>query len=62
MRGNPGKIVIIKGGKRGRTFNVKGLINGKVPVYLEQDDKPLHWHEQAILCDPKTMTIIGHID
>ena len=34
MQKNPGKLVETKSGKIGRTFNSKGLINGKVPVYL----------------------------
>lgn len=34
MQKNPGKLVETKSGKIGRTFNSKGLIKGKVPVYL----------------------------
>ena len=34
MQKNPGKLVETKSGIIGRTFNSKGLINGKGPVYL----------------------------
>jgi len=31
---NPGKLVETKSGKIEKTYNSKGAINGKVPVYL----------------------------
>jgi len=34
MQKNPGKLVETKSGKIGRTYNSRGAINGKVPVYL----------------------------
>lgn len=66
---NPGMEVITKSGKRGRTYNNKGLIQGKVPVYLCTLMKPsrgvevcVEYSEQAILCDPATLKTIGFID
>lgn len=35
MTSNSGYIVLTKHGKQGRTYHNKGLINNKVPVYLE---------------------------
>lgn len=60
MAKNPGVIVETKTGKIGRTFNNKGLINGKVPVYLEIDENS--YTDKAILCDPKNLKQIGFID
>lgn len=34
MAKNPGYLVTTKRGLQGRTYHSKGLINGKVPVYL----------------------------
>lgn len=31
---NPGYLVTTKNGLQGRTYHSKGLINGKIPVYL----------------------------
>ena len=57
---NPGRIVRTKSGMIGRTYNKKGLIKNKVPVYLRIDkDK---YGDNAILCDPETLIIIGFID
>ncbi len=44
----------------GRTFHDKGNVNNKVPVYLETSDH--EYAEQAILCDPLSLTKIGYID
>ena len=52
---NSGKIVEVKSGKIGRTFDSYGLINGKVPVYLDGEAMP-------ILCNLETLKIIGFID
>jgi hypothetical protein len=59
-KNNQGKIVITKDGKRGRTFNTKGLINKKVPVYLEIER--FKYSDKAILCEPNSLKIIGFID
>lgn len=55
-----GRIVETKSGKRGRTYNKKPLILGKVPVYLEI--APNVYSDKGVLCDPKTLKIIGFID
>lgn len=56
----PGYIVETRDGKKGRTFHNKGLIQQKVPVYL--DEKASDLNQNAILCDPKSLKIIGFID
>lgn len=56
-----GYVVETKDGKRGRTYHKKGLINEKVPVYLEADKK-FTYQSSAILCSPDTLTIKGFID
>ncbi len=60
MRKESGRIVLTKDNKKGRTYNKKGIINGKVAVYLEVI--PNVYAEYGTLCDPKTLTIIGYID
>lgn len=65
-----GYLVETKDGKLGRTIHGKGIINGKVPVYIAtklSEEKhgirmPLEFAEQAILCDPKGLKQIGFID
>jgi hypothetical protein len=57
---NPGQLVITKSGKKGRTYDSKELINGKVPVYLELSEH--EYSDKAILCDPKTLKNRGFID
>lgn len=52
---SPGLLVRTKSGQSGRTFHSKGKINGKVPVYIEGQDKPL-------LCDPEGLKVTGFID
>jgi hypothetical protein len=55
-----GYIVKTKGDKKGRTYHNKGMINGKVPVYLLSDNlKP---SENVILCSADSLKIIGFID
>lgn len=50
----PGYLVEHKSGKVGRTYHSKGLINGKVPVYI--DGMP------PMLCKNESLKIIGFID
>ena len=59
-RKNSGFIVETKSGKRGRTYHSKGLINEKVPVYLEITEN--EHQKAAILCRPETLKQIGFID
>lgn len=61
MNNNSGYLVETKKGKKGRTYHLKGLIKGKVPVYLETD-KRFHYSDDAILCDPQTLKRTGFVD
>ncbi len=60
MAKNLGLIVQTKTGKTGRTYHNKCIINGKVPVYLEVDNKS--YSDKAILCEPNSLKQIGFID
>jgi hypothetical protein len=55
MSKNSGYLVETKTGKRGRTYHNKGMINGKIPVYLEGIEAPM-------LCDKDTLKLIGFVD
>lgn len=65
-----GYLVETKAGKLGRTIHGKGIINGKIPVYVAtklSEEKhgiriPLEFSDTAMLCDPKTLKQIGFID
>lgn len=69
-----GYIVKTKSGKLGRTIHGKGMVNGKIPVYLATHEStkvfpdgdsvtvPLAYSDKAILCDPKGLTQLGFID
>ena len=60
-----GYLVETKDGKLGRTIHEKGIINGKIPVYvatLVKSGIPLAFSKDAILCDPKGLKQIGFID
>ncbi len=68
---DPGMIVKMKDGSQGRTYNSKGMINGKVPVHVCIKKKTTHipgldvcveYSSTGILCDPKSLTQIGFID
>ncbi len=50
----PGYLVETKSGKTGRTYHSKGLVNGKVPVYI--DGLP------PMLCAQESLKLIGYID
>ena len=50
-----GCVVKTSDGKTGRTYTSKGLINGKVAVYVTGEDKPR-------LCSPEKLVIKGYID
>lgn len=50
----PGYLVEHKSGKVGRTIHSKGLINGKVPVYIEG--------QPPMLCKNESLKVIGFID
>lgn len=57
MSKNSGYQVKTKTGKLGRTYHIEGLINKKMVVHVEVNDK-IH----KMLCDPKSLEIIGFID
>lgn len=50
-----GDIVETKTGKTGKVYRDEKKVKGKVVVHVEGDELPL-------LCDPKTLTIIGNFD
>lgn len=66
MKKDAGKIVKTQHDKIGRTYNEKGLVAGKVPVYLankfDSEGNPTEYNDQAILCSPFSLTTIGFID
>jgi len=55
-----GYLVETSDGRKGRTFHSKGLINGKVPVYLET--KPFQYSDKGVLCHPINIKLVGFID
>ena len=69
-RKNSGYIVETKLGKIARTYHSKGMVNGKVPVYIASEvteieggfKYPVKFEETATLCDPSTLKQIGFID
>lgn len=50
-----GYLVTTKKGLQGRTFHSKGLINGKVPVYIGENKTPM-------LCAPDSLKLNGFVD
>jgi len=59
MKKRPGKLVLTKTGKKGRTYNDEGLHFGKVKVYILKEMKLTG---EKLLCDPVTLQVIGFID
>jgi hypothetical protein len=57
MSADAGYLVETKTGKKGRTYHREGLVNKKTIVHIETDGKDV-----KILCDPKTIKIIGYVD
>lgn len=53
-RENSGYLVETPLGSRGRTYHSKGLVNGKVPVYIEG--------QTPVLISPHRLKIIGYVD
>jgi len=54
---NSGYLVKTKNGKEGRTYHREGLVNKKMVVHINVDEKDV-----KMLCDPKTIKIIGFMD
>lgn len=65
-----GCIVKTKTGKIGRTYSSNELVNGKAMVYLadkaqtniEGINLPISYNGGRLLCDPKSLQILGYID
>lgn len=57
MSKDSGYLVETKSGKQGRTYHREGLVNKKMVVYVDVDGK-----EMKMLCDPKTIKVIGFVD
>ena len=55
-----GYLVRTKEGKKGRTYHSKGLIKGKIPVYLEIGK--FNFSDKGILCSMDSLIMIGFID
>lgn len=54
---NAGLLVRTKKGLEGRTYHNQGLVNGKQPVYINNNGE-----EIRMLCSLDRLTIIGFID
>lgn len=55
---NAGAYVKTKDGKKGRTKNSDGLIDGKIAVYVMDDN--FNDTGEKVLCDGNTLTMIGY--
>lgn len=58
---NSGQLVKTKDGKIGRTYHKDSYMEGKIKVYLE-GEKRFVFDGMKILCDPKSLKVIGMID
>jgi hypothetical protein len=57
MSKTSGYLVETKTGLTGKTYHNEGLVNKKMVVHIIDDGK-----ETKMLCNPKTVKIIGYID
>ena len=55
MSKDSGYLVETKTGKKGRTYHKDKKVNGKLVVYLDDNN-------MKMLCDPKTIKVVGFID
>lgn len=69
MDNKSGKLVMNKDGVLGRTYNSKGLVNGKIPFYkatkirlVGSMEVPSEYSDQAVLCDPLSLKVVGFIN
>jgi|APIni6443716594_1056825.scaffolds.fasta_scaffold377745_1 hypothetical protein len=65
MSKTAGYLVETKTGLKGRTFHSEKLLNSKMIVHLidENDNlQTINGVETKMLCDPKSIKIIGYID
>ncbi len=58
MSKNSGYLVKTKLGKTGRTYHKEGLVNKKTVVHIIKEDGS----ETKMLCDPKSLKIMGFVD
>jgi hypothetical protein len=58
MGRNAGCMVETKTGKTGRTYHKENMINRKIIIHIDNDEGK----DIKMLCDPKTIKIIGYID
>lgn len=58
MGKNSGYLVETKNGIKGRTYHREGLVNKKTVVHIETENGV----DMKMLCDPKTLKIIGFTD
>lgn len=63
----PGMLVRTKNGLLGRTYHSDRPVNGKVKVYLLNEDfSPRNAsntdRQLKMLCDPNTLKLVGYID
>lgn len=57
-----GKIVMHrKSGRIGRTYDKDELINCKIPVYFETNEKNVY-ESRATLCNSYNLVVLGFID
>ena len=57
MSKDSGYLIKTKTGKEGRTYHREGLVNKKMVVHVDVDGK-----DMKMLCDPKTVELIGFVD
>jgi len=57
MSKDSGYLVKTKSGKEGRTYHRESLVNKKMVVHIEINGETL-----KMLCDPKSIKIIGYVD
>jgi hypothetical protein len=57
MSRNSGYLVETKTGLKGRTLHRDNLVGKKQIVYIEKEGR-----EVKLLCDPKSLKIIGYVD
>lgn len=58
MSKDAGYLVKTKTGKEGRTYHREGLMNKKTVVHIIDENG----NEVKMLCDPKSLKIIGYVD
>lgn len=58
-----GRLVVHKEtGKRGRTYNDKTVVDGKIAVYYETEKDSFIFADKASLVEASKVSVIGFID